>query len=67
MTPEYFVDYKLSLPNLGTDYVRSHTWDSDSLLVTQNFGLPSYSNHLSAGFVFMLSDEIAVPYDLVAI
>jgi hypothetical protein len=34
----------------GTDYVCSHTWDSDSLLVTRTLGLPSYSNHLSEAF-----------------
>ena len=47
MTPAYFVDYKLSLPNRGTDYVCSHTRDSVTLLVTQTFGLPFYSNQLS--------------------
>ena len=47
MTPACFVDYELAcLPNHGTDYVCSPTQYSDSLFVTQTFGLPSYSNHL---------------------
>ena len=32
MTPVCFLDYKLSLPNCGTDYVCSHTRVSDSLV-----------------------------------
>ena len=48
MTPACFVYYELAcLPNCGTDYVRSHSWDADSLLVRWTPGLPSYSNHLS--------------------
>ena len=61
-TPACFVDYELAcLSNRGTDYVCSHTRDSDTLLVAWTLGLPSYSNHL------LLVDEIAVQYDIVAI
>ena len=41
-------DFKLAcLPNRGADCVCSHIQDSDSLLVTRSFGLPSHSNQLS--------------------
>ena len=68
MTPALFIDYELAcLPDRWADYVCSHTHDSDSLMVAQTLGLPSYSNHLSPSSHSMLSDEIAVQYDLLAI
>jgi hypothetical protein len=68
MTLACFVDYELSFfPNRGTDCC-SHTQDSDSLLITQTLGLPSYSNHLllalySCYLIKFLYNMILLPSD----